>query len=251
MQKYFSVNERGCSIRCKIYCDSPKKVSKVVVYGHGFGGHKDNKAAQRFAEYVLKKHDDIAIITFDAPCHGDDVKKKLRLDDCGLYIGLVIDHAKKQFRSDELYGYATSFGGYLQLKYILDHGSPFRKAALRCPAVNMYEVLSQVIMSPEECKALSRNKPVPVGFDRKIMVTQSFLDELKAADICACDFAPYAEDILILHGTKDEVVPFERVKAFAGQNHIRFIEIGNADHRFQDPKHMDIAIKEVTGFFGF
>lgn len=249
MQKYFSVNENGCSIKCKMYFDSPKTVKRVVLYGHGFGGHKDNKAAGRFADYLIKKHKDIAVVTFDVPCHGDDVKKKLSLSDCGVYIDTVIRYVKKQFNSGELYANATSFGGYLFLKYITENGNPFRKIVLRSPAVNMYEVLSDRIMAPEERKALSRNKPVLVGFDRKIRVTQSFLDELKEADITTRDFHTCADDILILHGTKDEIVPFNGVETFARQNDIRFIAVENADHRFKDPNKMDIAVKATAEFF--
>ena len=251
MEKYFSINEQGCSIRCKMYCDSPKAVKRAVVYGHGFGGCKDNKAAQRFAEYVLKKHKDIAIVTYDAPCHGDDVKKKLVLSDCGVYLGIVTQYTGKLFHTDELYAYTTSFGGYQFLKYISEKGNPFRGIVLRSPAVRMYDVLSGTIMAPEEHKALSRNKPVPVGFDRKIRITQSFLDELEEADITVRDFRPFADRILILHGTKDEVASFDDAEAFAELNGIRFVAVENADHRFMDPKMMDIAVKETAKFFGF
>ena len=233
-----------------MYLNDIKSVKRAVICGHGFGGHKDNKAAERFADYILKKHKETAVITFNAPCHGDDVKKKLTLDDCDTYIKAVTEYSAKQFRTDELYGYATSFGGYLFLRYISDNASPFKKLALRCPAVNMYDVLSQRIMSPAEQKALSRNKPILVGFDRKIKVTQAFLDELKAADITQRDFTRLADDILILHGTKDEVVPFDSSKAFAEKNSIRFIPVENADHRFKNPLTMDAAIKEIEEFFG-
>ena len=249
-EKYFNINEYGSSIRCKMYLNDIKSVKRAVICGHGFGGHKDNKAAERFADYNLKKHKDTAVITFNAPCHGDDVKKKLTLDDCDTYIKAVTEYSAKQFRTDELYGYATSFGGYLFLRYISDNASPFKKLALRCPAVNMYDVLSQRIMSPAEQKALSRNKPILVGFDRKIKVTQAFLDELKAADITQRDFTKLADDILILHGTKDEVVPFDSSKAFAEKNSIRFIPVENADHRCKNPLTMDAAIKEIEEFFG-
>ena len=233
-----------------MYLNDIKSVKRAVICGHGFGGHKDNKAAERFADYILKKHKDTAVITFNAPCHGDDVKKKLTLDDCDTYIKAVTEYSAKQFRTDELYGYATSFGGYLFLRYISDNASPFKKLALRCPAVNMYDVLSQRIMSPAEQKALSRTKPILVGFDRKIKVTQAFLDELKAADITQRDFTKLADDILILHDTKDEVVPFDSSKAFAEKNSIRFIPVENADHRFKNPLTMDAAIKEIEEFFG-
>lgn len=251
MEKYFNINERGCSVKCKLYYSDIKSIKRAVVCGHGFSGHKDNKAAQRFADYVLKKHRDIALITYNSPCHGDDVKKKLTLDDCALYIELVTDYAKKHFKTDELYVYATSFGGYLFLKYIAEHGNPYRKIALRCPAVNMYEVFSSGIVKPEELKALSRNKPIAVGFDRKIKVTRDFLNELKENDIAVNDYTAFSDNILILHGTKDEIVSFDYVRRFSEDNSIGFIPVENADHRFTDPNTMNVAVKAIYEFFEF
>lgn len=249
-EKYFNINASGHSIRCKSYCNHPKDIRRAVLCGHGFGGHKDNKAAQRFADYVLKKHKDIVIVTYNAPCHGDDVNKKLRMEDCMTYIEIVTQYIRKQYATDDICVYATSFGGYQFLKYLSENGNPYRKIALRCPAVNMYEVLAQRIMQPEEIKALSRNKSIAVGFDRKIQVTQTFLDELRASDISALDYSRFADDILILHGTKDEVVSCDLVKAFSEKNNIPFISVENADHRFKDPLKMDTAIKAIVEFLG-
>jgi hypothetical protein len=251
MEKYFNINESGNSVRCKIYFNDLKTVKRVVIYGHGFAGHKDNKAAGRFAEHILKKYKDIAIITFNLPCHGDDVRKTLLLDDCNTYINLVVSYAKSRFGTDEIYSYATSFGGYLILKYISENDNPFRKIALRCPAVNMYDVLAKTIMSSNEFKALSKDKPVQVGFDRKIKVNKHFLDDLQKYDITSYDYHKYSNDILILHGTKDEVVVFNSAKEFAENNSIKFIPVENADHRFKDPQKMDTTIKAIIEFFEF
>ncbi len=250
MNKYFEINKNGSNIRCKVYAEKGEAIRHAVIFGHGFGGHKDNKAAERYAEHVLKKHKDAAVITFNWPCHGDDVKKKLTLDDCGNYLNLVIGDTREKYPEAKVYAYATSFGGYLFLKYIHDHGSPFEKTALRCPAVSMYDVLTKAIMKNDELDKLRKGREVPVGFDRKIMVSPAFLEELKAADIRKYDYLDYAENILILHGTKDEVVPFADSQAFADNNLIEFIPIENADHRFQNPKHMDEAIKHIQTFFG-
>lgn len=247
-ENYFSINESGSSIRCKLYYNDLKAVRRTVVCVHGFGGHKDNKAAQRFAEHLLKKHKDAAAVTYDAPCHGDDVKKTLTLGDCDLYLREVICWVKEHFKPEKCDAYATSFGGYQLLKYIAEHGNPFGKIGLRCPAVKMYDVLSQCIISPNEQRALMKNKPVPVGFDRKIRISRQFLDELKAADITTWDFRPFADDILILHGTKDEIVPIGSAEKFADKNDILFFSVEGADHRFIDPLKMDAAVNDIIEF---
>ena len=48
-ETYFSINEDGLSIRCKLYGTGAREYSRVVIFGHGFGGHKDNRAAEKFA----------------------------------------------------------------------------------------------------------------------------------------------------------------------------------------------------------
>ena len=249
MERYYDVNAQGHSIRCKLYCKDQHAVSKVVLFGHGFGGHKDNKAAQRFAERLMTKYKGIALITFNWPCHGDDVKKKMQLSDCMTYLELVLADIREKYHPEGIYAYATSFGGYLFLKYIHENGNPFEKISLRCPAVNMYDVLTRTIMKNDELDRIMKGKDVLVGFDRKIIVTKALLDDLKENDIRQRDYIEYADNILIMHGTKDEVVPIEDSKEFAENNVIDFITVENADHRFQNPNHMNLANKYTMEFF--
>ena len=164
LKRYFEINENGHNIRCKLYARELHDIHRVVIFCHGFGGHKDNAAAEKFAERMLSKQKGAAMITFNWPCHGDDVKKKLCLADCNAYLELVLSYARRQYQTEELYAYATSFGGYLTLKYIAEHGNPFRKIALRCPAVNMYDLLTKVIMTEEELAKLRERNDVKWTF---------------------------------------------------------------------------------------
>ena len=249
MERYFEINENGHNIRCKIYCTDPRAVRKIVVFGHGFGGHKDNGAAKTFAERMLSKYKNSALVTFNWPCHGDDVKKKLYLEDCGVYLDMVIRYLKQKYDTEELYAYATSFGGYLTLKYLSEKGNPFRKVALRCPAVNMYDVLTRAIVAADELEKLQKGKEVPVGFDRKVLISPQFLSDLQEKDIRNYDYLDDAEDILILHGTEDEIVPFESARDFCEKQLIEFVPIEGADHRFRSQQCMDQAIKQILAYF--
>ena len=249
MQKNFDINESGYSIRCKLYCSSVNAVKRAVIFGHGFGGHKDNRAAEKFAAKIISKHRDVGVVTFNWPCHGDDARKNLLLSECDTYLALVIEYVKKWFGTDELYGYATSFGGYLFLKYIAEHGNPFRKTALRCPSINMYTTFTNRILSKDDLDKIQKGKPVLAGFDRKVRISRQFLEDLASFDISKLDFMDYADDLMILHGTKDEVIPFEDSAAFADQNVIEFVPVPNADHRFTDPKTMDLAIHTIIEFY--
>ena len=247
----FDVNEEGCSIRCRLYCSEPKAIRRIVIFGHGFGGHKDNKAAARFAQKAVAKHKDVGVVTFNWPCHGDDGRKNLLLEDCDNYLRILLDYLKKQYNTDRIYAYATSFGGYMFLRYIHIYGNPFVKTALRCPAINMYDSMISRIMNDGDMEKIEKGKPVLAGFDRKIKITGDFLENLKKDDIRTWDFIDESESIFILHGTKDEVIPFEESRKFADDNIIEFLPVENADHRFIDPVLMDLAIQKIIGFFEF
>lgn len=249
MFKYFDINVPGHSIKCKLYYKDIKNISSVILFGHGFGGHKDNKAAEKFADKVTRNYKEAAVLVFDWPCHGSDVKKKLSLIDCDLYIGFIIDYVRDNMGVEKLYVHATSFGGYLFLKYIYEHQNPFVKLAFRCPAVKMYEVTTTAIIKNEEMELLDRGKPVEVGFDRKIRIDKGFITEIKENNIFEYDFSDFTDEILVLHGKKDEIVPFEMVEGFCDNNILELLPVENADHRFQDPKTMDIAIHEILNYF--
>lgn len=246
--KTFSINEAPYNLRCLLY-SGDGETRRAVVCCHGFAGHKGARAAARFAEYMLPKYKDMAVLCFDWPCHGEDVRKKLCLADCLKYLEAVIRYAKETLQAEEIDCYATSFGAYLALLYSAENGYPFRLTALRSPAVNMYGVLSSML-TEDDFAQLKRGRDVLVGFDRKIAVGNAFLEELKANDISKADFSGAADSVLILHGENDEVVPCGDSEEFAKRNGMDFIPFPKADHRFSDPKLMTEAIQYVEAFFG-
>ena len=249
MHRYFEINENGHNIRCKIYCHDLKDIRRIVLFAHGFGGHKDNGAAEKFALRLITKYKDSAMVTFDWPGHGEDVKKSFHLEDCMIYLRTVLEYVCQKYQTNEIYSYATSFGAYLTLKYINENGNPFKKIVLRCPAVNVYDVMRTTIMSLNDYERLEKGKVVPVGFDRKVMIEMSLLEEMKANDIQQLDFIDYADDILIIHGTEDEIVAFDVVRDFAENNVIEFAPVEGADHRFRNERKMDTAIKMIFDFY--
>lgn len=248
-QTYFNINKEKCSIRCKRYYDDPSSVSDIILSGIGFGGHKDNKATERFARRALEKNKGVAIMTFNWPCHGDDVRKILLLEDCMTYMRLVVSYIHEKFEEANLYAYATSFGAYLFLKFISESKNPFHKMVLRCPAVNMYDVLTSHIMTKDNLNRIRKGKTEQVGFDRKISIRLQFLDDLCKNDIRERDYSRYYDSILILHGTADEIAPFEETQSFAFKNNLTFIPIEDADHRFMDAQKMNFAIEQSLHFF--
>jgi len=81
------------------------------------------------------------------------------------------------------------------------------------------------------------------------MIGMSLLEEMKANDIRQLDFIDYAEDILIIHGTEDEIVAFDVVRDFAENNVIEFVPVEGVDHRFRNERKMEIAMKTILDFY--
>lgn len=248
--KYLSINKDGCSVRCKMYYNAPNPLSQVVLCCHGFGGNKDNKAAEHLAQKVLRKRNDVGFLAFDWPCHGEDARGSLDLADCDRYLGLVIDYARKELGARSLLVHAVSFGAYLVLKYISEHDNPFDRITLRSAAVKMHEILEgDGIMTQAERDSIKKGKEVPVGFHRKVRIGKPFLDSLKDADITSRSFIGVRDRIILIHGTKDEIVPIGSVREFAAENGIPFYPVENADHRFIDAGKMEEATMDMIRFF--
>ena len=180
--------------------------------------------------------------------HGMDARKKLTIDECLTYLTLVTEYAKEVMKAKRVYNYSSSFGGYLTLRYLIEKGDPFTKIALRCPAVCMYQSMMSYLSEDDKNK-LRKGKEISVGFERKMKVDQSFFDSLKSFDVMKHEYFDFADSMLIIHGTKDEMIPIEESRRFAENNVIEFIPVEGANHPFQNPDHMALAIHKIIEFF--
>ncbi|MCI5760125.1 MAG: alpha/beta fold hydrolase [Eubacterium sp.] len=249
MVKNFDINEQKYSIRCKYYCGKdPHSVTDIVIATYGFGGNKDNSATEKFAERLISKYKHFGVVVFDWPAHGADSLNRFLPDECVTYFDLAVNYARQEMHAQNLYAYGTSLGGYITLRYLTEHGDPFRKIALRCPAINLYDIMMADI-TPDEQTKLDRGKEIVRGYTRKIRLTSEFFDQLRAADVRKREYFDFADDMLILQGTKDAFIPFDTVREFAEDNVIELIRMENADHPFSDPGIMDLAISKIIDFF--
>ena len=248
MEKYFDINEKGHSIRCKLFCNNARDINEVVLCAHGFAGHKDNKSTERFANDVLSKFKKTAVLIFDLPAHGKDVKKRVMLSDCDEYISIILDYIRTQCGTDNIKGYANSFGGYLFLKYIHDHGNPFVRLALRSPAITIYESVLANMLAEGDMDLLEKGKDALIGFDRKIAVSKDFIEDIRRTDVRKYDYLDEIEKIIIIQGTGDEIIDCNEVYEFADNNLIEYVPVEGADHRISKTSDMGNVIKRVIEF---
>ena len=183
MEKHFDINEQGLSIRCKLICSASDKTARsfdhIAIVTHGFGSNKETAGTSNFGEHLTSKFKGWGVIAFEWPCHGMDARKKLTVGECLTYLTIVTEYAKRELQAKDVCIYSTSLGGYLTLRYLIEVGNPFRKIALRCPAIHMYETMYSRIPDADKTK-LAKGKDIQVGFERKMKVDQAFFDDLKS-----------------------------------------------------------------------
>lgn len=243
------INQKGVSVRCRLLtAQDTKTYPRIILCTHGFGGSKDVANITRFAEKALAKHKEDAILAFDWPCHGQDAKKKLDLSDCLLYLRLAVSYARGSLGADKVYNYSVSLGGYLTLRFLREEGNPFERIALRAPALRLYDLMRSNVPEADRPK-LDKGKDVQIGFERKMKVDTAFFEDLKSHDVRTYEYFDEADRLLVLHGTADQMVPFEDSLAFCEANVIDLVPVEGADHPFRNPKLMDAAIHEIVEFF--
>lgn len=246
--KYFDMIQPGISVKCKLFSLDAHEYSDVILSIHGFGGNKDNVATQKLAETLLPVHKDAAIIAFDLPCHGNDVKQKLDLEDCSHYVDAMVHYAQDTLHAKRILCFATSLGGFLALKHLHEKGCPFDKVLLRCPSIATYEALMKDITESGQA-ALLPKKDVVLGHEKKIRIPAKFMEQLRENDANGWVFSPFTDKILILHGTKDTLVSHDMVEKFADEKGLDFLSIENADHRFREQSKMREMLDYTMDFF--
>lgn len=248
-EKYFNINEEGQSVRCKLYSqDGARTFDSVVIATYGFGGTKDNKPEAKFADRITAKYKGYAVLTFDWPAHGTDGRKRLSVPESMQYLRLAVEYATGTLQAKTLFLYSTSYGGYVGLRYLAEVGNPFAKIVLRCPALDLYGVMDKTL-TDDERHALSHGKKVLKGFERKSELDREFMEDIKQHDVRENEYFAWADDILLIHGQRDEMVPIQDTRRFADDNVIELVEVEKADHPFSNPDTMDYAIGETVKFF--
>lgn len=247
--KYLDINQEGYSVRCKLMTGTDARThDRVVICTHGYGGSKDVGWIEKFAEKQTGKYKKDAVLAFDWPCHGKDARKKLELAECFTYLRLAVQYAQETLGATAVYNYSVSFGAYLTLAYIHDSGNPFARIVARSTGLMMDQHMLDNV-GPNDLAKLDKGKEVEVGFERTFKIDHTLIDDLHAHDVRKFEYFDWADDILLIHGSKDQYIPIEQARTFADDNVIELMEVEGADHAFRNPTYMDQAIHRTVEFF--
>ena len=229
-----------------IICDEafPENPAGIVIAMHGFAGDRTSRAIALLRSAVTERG--FGIISFDWPAHGESPTDELSVRACLSDLETVVTSVKGRYPGLPLTAFGTSFGGYLTLLYHHLHPGTFGKVILRAPAIRMYHSLRQNIMSAEDLAALDRDGSYRFGYERILTVTRDFLAELQTNDLDRLYGDRPCPEIFIIHGTADEIAPFEYSRDFSQRHGSELYPIDGAGHRFLNPGELPEVIDRAV-----
>jgi len=232
----FCLKTNDYDIPCKLFW-AEGNVEIVVIGVHGFAGDKDSSVLAALAEQICRVQG--ALICFDFPAHGksEAADEYLRIGNCKRDLLCVAEYVREMFPGKKYGIFATSFGAYVTL-LCSERLKDFEKV-LRAPAVTMASSFAEKIL-PVSKEEFLKNGGAVCGYERKIFVSTAFYADLLGETVTMPEQA-----LMIIHGTQDDIIPYEAVKALAGDNvQIKLITVEGADHRFKRPGDLSVIIEE-------
>lgn len=230
------------------YQESIPDPDSIIIALHGFAGDKESSCISMLEKTA--KTMGIGLVKFDWPAHGESKTNgfNLTIDNCLSDLDTVIKYVQQRFPTSKLLAFATSFGGYLTLLYNYKHPEVFDHILLRSPAIRMGKVMSENILKEEtKQEELKKNGFVNEGFERVIEVTEDFVQQLNEHDVLKLYENKWLNNISIIHGTADDLVPFSDSEKFAKDHGCTLYPVVGADHRYKKDgeleRVMDIAVK--------
>ena len=211
----------------------PDNMKSIVIYCHGFGDNK-NRIYQH--DKILNENN-IGIISFDMPCHGEDDTSyfNFNLDICLSYLKEIVNYVKKY--NVDIYSIGSSFGGYILLEYVRRYND-ISKVFLKFPAINFYECTKRKLnlndnFNDKEFIDLPNFKLYKNSFN---FFNSDLIDNFNTKS-----------DIYIIHGDKDKTVLLEDVEKFCLRYNINLKVIEGAEHGMKD--YLDLVNEEIINYF--
>ena len=245
MNKIFDLNNR---IKVKMFMPEGEAKKEIFIIAHGFGSSKEGRST----EIIAKKLNDnnFIAVSFDFPGHGEAIEpiEKLTVDNCISYIREVCQYLKKEFENHEISIFATSFGAYVTInKLINEERNEFKNIVLRCPAIDMKNILIKVLINGD-LEQFQKEGKIQAGFEKQKQLSYSFYEDLCKNDILK--LYNKKEKILILQGTEDAVAPIKDTYEFLemDKENIKLIPLNGVKHKMTNEEVemvMDIVMKEI------
>lgn len=250
MHRMFVKGQNGYEVPLVLNVAPEAKTALLVV--HGFGSGKDQATAARMRQDFSRRG--LGVCALDLPAHGESPVDGhfLTVENALADIAVAEDVIHRYMPKADVAFFASSFGAYLTSLYLArrPRGLHKPKVILRCAALTMPKLL-WAELGEEKQNKLDRGEDVWLdSYDPPIMISPAFIRSLLAHDPFR-ECRPRMADILLIHGTADEIAPVTEARRFSREFGYPILEIEGADHRFLGEGQMDhlidVALAHICG----
>ena len=245
MEKMFLKGVSGYDVPVLLHEEPEAKTAVVVV--HGFGSDKYSATARRVQAALAEMS--AASVALDLPAHGESPVDGhfLTVENAINDIAAAEELLRSRLPRARVAFFGSSFGAYLTALYLAKRPRQLTppRAVLRCAAFTMPRLLQDELTQAQKEQLLAGRDLLLTAYEPPLLLTQAFLDSLNAHDPFA-ECRPRMADVLLIHGTADEVAPIGQARRFSRQFGYPLLEIAGADHRFQGEDQMDRLIEAAV-----
>lgn len=219
---------------------------QVVIIAHGFGSSMQSPTAQMVLENLPKVG--IGAIAFDFPAHGASLVDgdTLSVANCIADLVAVEEYVRNKCPKAKISYFGSSFGAYITLLYLSQHPEKDGKAFLRSAAVNMHVIFENP--TEAEAFAMAQQGHLIINYGTPLKLTQKFVEDLKEHDLFEL-YKPGASNVMMIHGSEDETIDYEKAIDFAEKFDITLITVEGGDHRLSSDGMPEAVVMTAMDFY--
>lgn len=242
MQRYYEIKAPRGILRGFFHqVDAPK--FPVCIIFHGLTGQKTGTkfSYTRLSRSLVQKG--IGVLRMDFLGSGDsdlefsEMTFKNELEEAKL----ILEEVLKMPTTSEVYLLGHSMGGVIASEISKLYPDLIKKMCLWAPAYNL----------PKTIEYLTTKVPISEsGYNNNgFLVSQQFVNDIITYDFYR-DLNKYQNELLIIHGEKDNLVDFNISKQYlvAFKRELEFIAIKEGSHNFDNIEHIDFVMNQTINF---
>ena len=240
MQQYVEMNTPKGVMRGFFHVPT-KKTFPVCLLFHGFTG---NKLGTKFSYVEIARRLEekgIATLRMDFLGSGDsDLSfKNMTFDDELSCARIMLEEMKNLENVTDIYVVGHSMGGAVASELAKLYPDDIKKICLWAPALNLPDMMRYIKERVGKIDYYDRN-----GFE----VSWAFLEDMVQRDFFR-DLDIYRNELMIIHGTNDQTIPFEISDIYLKKYHNpTFIPIKNGSHNYDKLEHINEVIHKTCAF---
>ena len=241
MQQYCEIQTPKGVMRGFFHVPQKEKFPVVIIF-HGFTGCNTGTKFSYVQLSRMLESQGIGSIRMDFLGTGESDLNfvDMTFDDELSCARLILEEVKKLKQTSAIYVLGHSMGGAIASELAKLYPNDIQKMCLWAPAFNL----------PKAVDYLKGKQPEAFSYDHNgFEISHKFVEDITSRDFYQ-NLETYQNDLLIIHGTKDQTVPYEISQEYLPKfKNPTFIPIEGASHNYDSMESIREVLKQTYEFF--